>query len=562
MRASHVAAITLVLLLGGQTAPATAAPATGDAPDTLASSLQAGLTAKAAGDAIFESWRNARPQWMDEHDARVVIEVHEGESGWEAAKRLSSTHPNLMIEESSSQFIQARIPWEDLVSLASSENVKRVREPIYATPKKVFTEGYDVMFFDDWHAAGAKGRRMDVAVLDVDFTHWKERRGSELPWSVDTSFRSNEDIGGDGHGTAVAEIIHDIAPKADLKLYGFGTDVEFLAALEEIADDGMEVVNASVGFDNVWPADGTSPYTKAVDALIQETGTAWIAAAGNEQDRYRVGALADAGDDWVSVAGNDEIWVATWGGWGEVSFRWDDSWGEATVDLDLYLFDESGSQCGKSVDPQDGDDNPLESAWCETNGDWIFASIANPEGVDVSGLSGWLYTSNYLEDSEWSADMSGTLTLPGDTVEGITVGAVDIPNTDEVAYYSSRGPTEDGRIKPEIVAPASTSTETYGQRGFPGTSCAAPHATGVAALVLGANKRQMDPEALREWMQENTTDIESEGVDDRSGYGLLTPGDIPWNGCHCAATGTPKHLGLGLGLVLAIGISRRRRGLG
>jgi len=246
-----------------------------------------------------------------------------------------------------------------------------------------------------------------------------------------------------------------------------------------------------------------------------------------------------------------------------VSFRWDDAWGASNIDLDLYLFNADHSACGNhSLGPQDGDENPIEDASCQTNADWVYAAIYNPFDVDLSGLSGWLYTSNYLDEGEWDADMPTTLTLPGDTVEGISVGAVDIPETDAVAYYSSRGPTEDGRVKPDFVAPASTSTETYGNRGFPGTSCAAPHAAGVAALALSASKGSMDPRALREWMQENTTDIESQGVDNRSGHGLLTPGDIPWTGCHCATTTKPTRSGLGFGLLLALGFVRRRQTAG
>jgi MYXO-CTERM domain-containing protein len=250
--------------------------------------------------------------------------------------------------------------------------------------------------------------------------------------------------------------------------------------------------------------------------------------------------------------------MATWGGWGDASFRWDETWGASSIDLDLYLYDVAGNLCGKSVEVQDGDDNPLESASCSDGGDWIFASIDNPDGKDISGLTGWLYTSNYLDDPEWSADMAGTLTLPGDTIHGVTVGAVDLPETDEVAYYSSRGPTEDGRTKPEIVAPASTSTSIYGPNGFPGTSCAAPHATGVAALLLGASKHGLTPDDLRVWMQDNTLDIEAAGVDERSGYGLLTPGEIPWEGCHCSTSKAPTGGGFAIGLLLALGLRRRR----
>jgi serine protease AprX len=86
---------------------------------------------------------------------------------------------------------------------------------------------------------------------------------------------------------------------------------------------------------------------------------------------------------------------------------------------------------------------------------------------------------------------------PGCARYVITVGAVDDQN--RVAQFSSRGPTRDGRIKPDlvfpgvnIIAPRAASTR-LGQPVEPGyarnngTSMAAPHAAGVAALMLEAN---------------------------------------------------------------------------
>jgi serine protease AprX len=90
-----------------------------------------------------------------------------------------------------------------------------------------------------------------------------------------------------------------------------------------------------------------------------------------------------------------------------------------------------------------------------------------------------------------------TVGTPGCARRVITVGAVD--DNDQMARFSSRGPTSDGRIKPDIVYPGvsivaaqAAGTElgpvvTEGYIAISGTSMATPHASGVAALMLEAN---------------------------------------------------------------------------
>ena len=90
-----------------------------------------------------------------------------------------------------------------------------------------------------------------------------------------------------------------------------------------------------------------------------------------------------------------------------------------------------------------------------------------------------------------------TIGSPGCARYPITVGAID--DNDHIADFSSRGPTTDGRVKPDIVFPgvdivapqaAGTQLGPVVQAGYvssSGTSMATPHATGVAALMLQAN---------------------------------------------------------------------------
>jgi subtilisin family serine protease len=80
-----------------------------------------------------------------------------------------------------------------------------------------------------------------------------------------------------------------------------------------------------------------------------------------------------------------------------------------------------------------------------------------------------------------------TITAPADSADALTVGAANRTGT-ALHGGSSRGPTADGRTKPDVVAPgggtmAGTPSGEYEPTSIPGTSFAAPFAAGLAALL-------------------------------------------------------------------------------
>ena len=112
---------------------------------------------------------------------------------------------------------------------------------------------------------------------------------------------------------------------------------------------------------------------------------------------------------------------------------------------------------------------------------------------------------------------SRTVGAPGCAREVITIGAST--DNDDVANFSSRGPTSDGRVKPDVVLPGvniisarAANTSLGGPvnahyTSLSGTSMATPHAAGVAALLLAANPA-LSPRQIKDIFKATAVDLE------------------------------------------------------
>ena len=125
---------------------------------------------------------------------------------------------------------------------------------------------------------------------------------------------------------------------------------------------------------------------------------------------------------------------------------------------------------------------------------------------------------------------------PSSHPDTFAVGAV-CHDDDTIEAFSSRGPTIDGRIKPDISAPDSTSSVTFGAfsgscpSGAAGTSFSAPHAVGVAALLLQTNAGA-DADRLEKLLKAKTRDLGDTGADNIFGKGVLDLGAPPYGACN------------------------------
>jgi hypothetical protein len=118
-----------------------------------------------------------------------------------------------------------------------------------------------------------------------------------------------------------------------------------------------------------------------------------------------------------------------------------------------------------------------------------------------------------------------SITDPGNASEVITVGATHRykPHMYGISFFSSRGPTGDGRLKPDLVAPGERIESCLPNREWAeldGTSMAAPHVSGAAAMLMARYDELIgNPQRIKQILCESATDLGRERT--FQGHGML-----------------------------------------
>ena len=497
------------------------APAKPDGPAKIQSSLWELATPRAA-----KSVRNLQ-------ETVVILVPHLGQASASIDTSSLAALGGRILAQSKS-LMRVSVPASSLLAVSELPGVSFVRRPYRPHAQQTWSEGGRLIKAYDNYFAGVRGQGVKVAIIDLGFKG-ADQLGPDMPARWRFLDYTGEGIyaGEDVHGTACAEIIHDVAPEAELTLLRVGDMVDLENAKDLCIREGIDIVNHSMGWFGTGIGDGRGAACDIVNDAADK-GILWVNSAGNSAKSHYYQHWSDNDSDyWHNFKGEDETltFEAEKGTEISIYLTWN-GWPETRDNYDLYLlFTNSSGDLERVVSSSDVQSDsrrgePVE--WIEYNaersGKYHIVVRKSPAARSIR-LKIWSFHRNL--DFEYSTP-EGSIGIPADAEGAMSVGAVHYDDYDlgRIADYSSRGPTLGDRIKPELVAPTGVSTASYGQGNYHGTSAAAPHVAGAAALIKSANPSYSRTQ-LWDALVEATVDVAPGGRDNDSGHGKLVLPVIP-----------------------------------
>ena len=454
-----------------------------------------------------------------------------------------------------------QLPRTQLAQLGAAAGIRGVHAPVRAfTDSAAVSQGVSSSEASAWQGTGCSGdcgAGVKVAIVDAGFGSLStEQSAGNMPavtYTNEGCSTGGQTAGDTQHGTAVAEIVHQMAPQAQLFLYCVADSVGFGLAAADIVSQGVSVVNSSLGFPADSRGDGSGAATSAATAVrnARESGVLWIQSAGNNAAEHWTGSLVDRDHDGLVDLGcdvhsgalstcpeSDAFYTAPGAAPTLAVLKWD-GWPTSPItDIKLEIV---GRQCaanwasctGPARTPIIGTHAAgaeptisLSVAGTSSYMQWIVAIKESSSRSTQFDLSYWGGASDpsYLASVSPAKAAQASVSEPASSPFAFAVGAANV-TSGMLERFSSQGPTIDARVKPDITGWDCVSSNLGAfASGFCGTSAAAPHVAGAAALVKAANP-SMDAAQIQTFLEQRANGgAPSDPPSVRVGHGTLTLG--------------------------------------
>ena len=471
--------------------------------------------------------------------------------------------------------LRAHVKPGDLARLAALADVTSLREP---SPHRtnvgsVTSQGYVSEGANKVVPTGINGTGVKVGVLSDSASAARVAAliaSGDLPANTVVLPGQAGPSSGEDEGAAMMEIVHDMAPgaqiffaTADTSEASFAANIEtlrFTYGCDIIVDD-VSYFDESVFQDgvvaqavNAVTANGALYFSAAANSGNLDSGTSGTWEGDFTPSGYALStakgivSLSNFGTvasplpyDQLTSAASSGVWL-----------HWADPNAASSNDYDLFILNSAATtiKC-MSTGVQNGTQDPLEYCYPGENytsaaaGDLIVVALASgaPRGIHIDteratvaiGTSGATFGHNAgvstfsMAATYWNVAHTGAKIFTGGPADPVETFSSDGPR--KIFYNPDGTPITPGNYlfstnggttlqKPDATGTDGVSTATPGFLPFFGTSAAGPHAAGIAALIKSANPSLTNTQ-IRTILTNTALDNMAPGVDRDSGYGLL-----------------------------------------
>ena len=500
---------------------------------------------------LYQTWCEVKRQGKEDTQVTIMTKLRADSLGETERQLIQDIGARVYIKEG--PWLQLTIPFSQLNKLANLDFLEDL-----SLPSLHWLESLKLSKIPKakYNSIKSQASKIIVAVFDFGFDISSKNptiAGKKVQFR---SFREDGNIRGSNpaeteHGSACASTLAKIIPNADLFLINFNTELEFFQALRFAVNTlKVQIIACSVSWMQAYDHyDGSSPLWRRVDKILNDR-TVLVVAAGNFAKSHWEGSFndnnGDGSHDFVKAQAQPGLNVKNRDGsyqTGNIKellglrltsgtnynflLSWDD-WTNQRVDLDLRLVDKSYRQLVSPSGKEYKSANRQSKGRFERPVERISKFSPFYPGIH------WYYVDIFLKDREKKPDPLPHFELyvyppPEDSVPApvnqsslasglagtrsqsvITVGAVSLE-------YSSQGPTNDGRVRPDFVTQGITQ---YKNNRCVGTSFAVPRIAAALSMIFTAHSDWSANQAII-FLQKHCATQHNERKDNMQGWGEI-----------------------------------------